>query len=53
MTCKRFAKIEFYHKKIQKGTKTTKRIRAKFHSFYHKKIQKGTKTKSVRSLTGN
>ena len=34
---------QFYHKKIQKGTKTGSAIRSEEGLFYHKKIQKGTK----------
>ena len=35
---------EFYHKKIQKGTKTADLQTILSELFYHKKIQKGTKT---------
>ncbi|WP_395148400.1 hypothetical protein, partial [uncultured Helicobacter sp.] len=34
----------FYHKKIQKGTKTCETPAIPCPRFYHKKIQKGTKT---------
>ncbi len=34
----------FYHKKIQKGTKTIRAQPMVAPLFYHKKIQKGTKT---------
>ena len=36
--------IAFYHKKIQKGTKTKAKESNTEFIFYHKKIQKGTKT---------
>ena len=36
--------LSFYHKKIQKGTKTKTTATGSITIFYHKKIQKGTKT---------